>query len=254
MSSIFDETEFKAVLEDLNKLGLSDKEAKVYLSLLQQGEVGSSKIIVSSGLHGQFVYQALKELEEKGLVQHVIVRGRKKFSAKGPAMLSMLVDQKKKIADGIVEKLDRIVISPDKQQFEIFQGKESFVSREFDLLSKAQEGSVLLIIGGTGDMFTKTLDKQFGEYEYLRMKKNIKVRYIGSEGQRINLANAGDTRRLFEYRLLPGLFTGEVNTNIWPDSVTFNIFGEPTTNFSVSNIKIAESYRQFFETLWKLAR
>lgn len=254
MPTIFDKNEFTDIVDGLTKLGLTKKESAVYLSLLQQGEVRSSKIISDTGLHSQFVYQALAGLEEKGLAQHTIMRGRKKFSAKAPTVLQALVEQKKKIADNIQEKLKHMVIPPGLHQFEIFQGNDSFISNEFDLLEKAQEGASLLVIGGTGDAFAKTLGTQLNEYEYIRIKKNIRVRYIGSEGQRINLTNDSETRKLFEFRLLPGLFTGEVNTNILPDSVGFNIFGEPTTNFTVSNTMIAESYRQFFETLWKLAR
>lgn len=254
MSIKFDKKQNIDVLNDLKQLGLSEKEAVVYCSLLHQGEVGSSKIITSTGLHGQFVYQALHNLEEKGLVQHIIMRGRKKFSAKSPRTLLNLIDQQKRVAESVRDRLESMVVAPEQRQFEIFQGQETFVSHEFDVLRSAPEGSSLLIIGGAGDGFINALGKQFGEYEYIRIKKNIKVRYIGSEGQRTHLMNASETRTLFEYRLLPGLFTGEVNTNIWTDVIGFNIFGEPTTNFTISNRKIAESYRKFFETLWKIAR
>jgi hypothetical protein len=45
-----------------------------------------------------------------------------------------------------------------------------------------------------------------------------------------------------------------VNTNIWPDSIGFNIFGQPVTSFVISNPIIAGSYKQFFETLWNMAK
>ena len=56
--------------------------------------MGSSKIVATTKLHGQFVYNALATLEEKGLVKHSVVNGRKKFQANTPERLSQLIDEK----------------------------------------------------------------------------------------------------------------------------------------------------------------
>ncbi|MES2953292.1 MAG: helix-turn-helix domain-containing protein [Patescibacteria group bacterium] len=254
MSLILDEKEGLLLTEDLRKLGLSEKEALVYLSLLRHGESGSSKIITDTGLHGQYVYQALESLEGRGLTQHVIKRGRKKFSAKSPTAIARLIDQQKLLADSLVGKLEKLMVLPQEQQFEVYQGKESYIAHEFDLLEKAEEGSELLVIGGTGDQFYETMGERLNTYDSLRRKKSISIRYIGSEGQRATLAKTHGKREKFEIKLLPGLFTGSVNTNVWPDSLGFNIYGEPVTRFTITSTVVAGSYRQFFETLWKMAR
>src|SRR3989344_4707586 len=251
---MFDKKEESKILTDLQALGLSDKEAKVYTSLLKLGEVGSSKIIKEAELHGQYVYQALGSLEKRGLVQHVIKNGRKKFSAKNPKVLARLIDQQKVIAENVAAKLQEMMVLPPDQRFEVFHGKESYVAHEFEMLEKAPEGSELLVIGGTGDKFNETMGDRLGEYMSLQVKKNIKVRYLGSEGQRATMSEMHGRRKLFEVRYLPGLFTGQVNTNVWPDAIGFNIFGEPVTRFTIWNPVVAGGYRQFFETLWKLAR
>ena len=70
----------KSLINNLEKLGLNHKEALVYIDLLtKQRPVGSSKIVHSTGLHGQFVYDSLYSLEDKGLVKHSVANGRKKF-------------------------------------------------------------------------------------------------------------------------------------------------------------------------------
>ncbi|TSC79273.1 MAG: Transcriptional regulator TrmB [Parcubacteria group bacterium Gr01-1014_29] len=244
----------KEILQNLEILGLSEKEAAVYVSLLRQGEVGSSKIIKETELHGQYVYQALGSLEEKGLVQHAIRRGRKKFSAKSPQVLTRLIDQQKVIADSVAIKLQEMMILPPDQRFEVFQGRESYVAHEFELLEQQQDGSELLVIGGAGDKFNEMMGERLQEYALLQVKKNISIRYIGSEGQRAGMPEMHGHRKLFESRYLPGLFTGQVNTNVWLDCLGFNIFGEPVTRFTIWSPVVAGSYRQFFETLWKLAK
>lgn len=247
------ENERREIANELEKLGLKEKEALVYMALLELGEVGSSKIALKTGLHTQFIYLALESLEQHGLAQHVVRRGRKKFSAKHPQALVRLVDSQKKTADSLAARLELITSLPKEQRFEVFQGSESYVAHEFDLLKEAPECSEILIISGEGDRFLNEMRNVMAEYEALRIKKQIAVRYIGSHAQKDYLQSNTNKRELFSYRLLPGLFTGQVSTDIWPSAISFNVYGEPVTSFVVSNEVIAGSYKQFFETLWKMA-
>ena len=251
---MIDENAQASAEKDLAKLGLVPKEASIYMALLQLGLVGSSKIITATGLHGQFVYQSLATLEEKGLVQHVIQNGRKKFSARPPAALLSIAEDQRRTAEAVAAQLEMLVGTPAPQQFQIFQGADSYIAHEFELLEKAPHGATLLIIGGLGDKFHQTMGDRVRAYDVLRTKKKIRVRYIGSEAQRDELQRAGIRRGDFDFRLLPGDFAGEVNTNVWPDAVSFNVYGTPIGKITITNTAIAASYRQFFETLWRMGK
>ncbi len=251
---MFDETAKKEIISGLLRLGLRYNESLVYISLLKLGETGSSKIIDNTGLHGQYVYQSLGQLERRGLAQHVVKRGRKKFSAKNPDALKRLVEQQKTIADDVTAKLKEILVMPAEQTFEVFQGRESYVAHEFDMLERAKNDSEALVIGGMGDKFNQTMGERLKEYAALQKRKNVRIRYLGSDSQRPTMQYVHGKRELFEIKYLPGLFTAEVNTNVWPDALAFNIFSEPVTHFTIWNPLVAASYRQFFETLWKLAK
>jgi len=250
---MLDEKEKQQIIRNLTALGLSERDAMVYLSLITQGEVGSSKIISQTGLHGQYVYNSLANLEEKGLVQHIIKNGRKKFSAKNPSILINLVDIQQRIAQETSARLAQIAVMPKDQKSETFQGNESYVAHEFDLLQNALNDCQLLIIGGKGDRFAKEMAENLKRYEKIRIEKNITVRYIGSQEQKQELEELIKSKKNFDYKILPGLFTGLVNTNIWPEAISLNIFGSPVTTFTLSNKEIAQSYALFFETLWNIA-
>ena len=103
MSKIIDKEGNQGLVEKLQELGLSDKEAAVYLALLPRQDIGSSKLIQTTGLHGQFVYDALAKLESLGLARHVIQRGRKKFSANTPNRLLSLVEEKRLAAQSVAK-------------------------------------------------------------------------------------------------------------------------------------------------------
>ena len=252
MSVNLGENERLEIISSLESLGLNEKESLVYLALVQTGETGSSNLSRATDLHTQFIYQALESLEKVGLAQHVIRRGRKKFSAKHPQSLVRHADQQRRTAESVATILEKLTTMPKEQRFEVFQGRDSYVAHEFDFLKETPADSEILIISGDGDRFLEEMGDLIREYEKIRLKKQISVRYVGSRGQQNYLASNSHKRELFSYRLLPGLFTGQVSTDIWPSAIGFNIYGSPVMSFVVSNEVIAGSYRQFFETLWKL--
>ncbi len=244
------------IIKNLQLLGLREKEALVYMALLELGQAGSSKIIQKTGLHGQFVYDALATLDERGLSTHVVRNGRKKFSANPLKRLESLVSKQQEVLESVTRELRSLSVLPEAQQFEVYQGDESYRDYEFQYLEKVPESSVLNIIGGgkSNNKFFDIIGDQWGDYQALRRAKKIKVRYIGSADQeKFQVTDSKDTE-YFEQRVLPGKFSGLVNTNIWPNAVGFNLFGNPVMAFVITNKEIADSYNQFFEVLWNLSK
>ncbi len=255
MSTNFDENSDKFLVKQLESLGLTEKESRVYLALLSKNDVGSSKIILATGLHGQFVYGALARLEQLGLVKHVIQNGRKKFSANPPLRLLSIVEEKKLTAQNIARQLQERYSRKHEQDFEVFQGESAFTMHQFDMLERVEQNQEALAICGPTERFLATLGEgETDEFEELRIKKGLRVRYIGMEPMRERLAEMRKWRQLWEYRIFPGTSTGLVDTDIWPDNITFNIFGDPILSFTITNKIVADGYRSFFESLWNLSK
>lgn len=243
------------LLKQLADIGLGEKEARVYLALLPRHDVGSSKIIVATGLHRQFVYDALGRLEQLGLVKHVIQNGRKKFSANPPLRLLSIVEEKRLAAQNIARQLQERYSGRHEQDFEVFQGESAFMAHQFDMLEKVSVDQEALAICGPSERFLATLGEgDTDEFERLRIEKRLRVRYIGMEPMRERLTEMSKWRKLWEFRIFPGTSTGLVDTDIWPDNITFNIFGDPILSFTITNQAVADGYREFFESLWKLSK
>jgi len=255
MSKKIDESK-DAVLKHLEELGLTEKEARVYLALLPHRDIGSSKIIRATGLHGQFVYNALESLEEKGLAKHVVERGRKKFTANTPKRILALLEEKRLSAQSIVRQLESRFAGAHEQDFEVYQGESAFVAHQMDLLYVQPVGAPVDVIATETEEYMETLRKygMHEEYEKVRLERKISVRYIGSEHQGEYLAGMKRTRKLWEHRQLPGLATGIMSIDVWADRTTFISYAEPFLCFTLVNKEVTDGYRQFFETLWKMAK
>ena len=68
------------------------------------------------------------------------------------------------LAQAMADRCRAVQQEPGCQQFEVFQGVDSFIAHEFELLDCVPERSELLIIGGSGDQFAKTMAWRLDEY------------------------------------------------------------------------------------------
>lgn len=252
MSKEIDDIGNKDLYKKLEELGLTDKEARVYIALLPRQDTGTSNLIRATGLHGQFVYMALERLEELGLAKHVVQSGRKKFSANPPERIVSLVKEKELTAHTIVRQLHERFAGKHEQSFEVFQGDSAFVAHEFALLEACPEGSSIDILAGNGDKYVEIFGHELNDYERIRIERRVRLRYISMSGNPNYLKIMAQTRPFFEYRVLPQS-ASEVDMDIYGDKINFMIYGSPVVAFTFTNKKIAEGYKGFFEVLWNLS-
>ena len=83
-------------LSVLEKIGLSNAEIEVYLTLLKLGLTPSNKIIRETEFRKSTVYESINRLQEKGLVSSVIKDSRKYFEATESGRLIEFVHDKRR--------------------------------------------------------------------------------------------------------------------------------------------------------------
>jgi len=254
MTKIIDEKENNELLQNLESFGVLGHSGEVYLALLGEKEAGITRLEQKTGLHRQLIYNALYDLEKKGLTKHTIYNGRKRFSAQPARRLQTLVDEKQKIASDLMEKLSALSLPGQKQEFEVFQGEASFIAHEMQSLLEAKEGETLSVLASNWERFYNIMSYKIDDYEKLRSARNIKLRIIGLESQISFMRVAKTKRPLFEYRVVSGLKNGLMDTSIWEKSISFNFFGEPPIIFDLKNEEIARSQQTFFDSLWKMGK
>ncbi len=73
----------------LQEMGLSGNEARIYLSLLEEGKALVSTISKSTGIHRRNVYDSLNRLIEKGLVFQLHSKRESIYQAVRPSRCSI---------------------------------------------------------------------------------------------------------------------------------------------------------------------
>jgi len=79
----------------LVEAGLSDKEANIYLALLQLGSATPTVLAQKTHVNRSTAYLTLSSLQKRGLVSAVDARGKQCFVAESPERLIKLADQAK---------------------------------------------------------------------------------------------------------------------------------------------------------------
>ncbi len=246
------QTSDKKLIDVLINNGLSENEARVYLALLTLGQTGIAALSRKSKLHGQLVYRALAELETRQLVDKTTINQRARYTARSPQLfLKQVSETRDKLAASITQ-LENLHTTNLSDQLQMTLGRAEFVATELAMISKTPKQSELLIISGENDQFWHVMGEHMNEHDFVRQKREICIRYVGSEVQRRNLTERQSP--LFSFRLLPHHFTGTVNIAVFPQIFGTYIFTDPPASMYVHNQHVAESYRSFFEALWKMGK
>jgi HTH-type transcriptional regulator, sugar sensing transcriptional regulator len=235
-------------------VGLTPKEADVYLALVELGATSATNIIQKTGLHRAVVYDLLGRLIEKGLVGHVI-KGRKKvFEATNPSRLLEILKEKEERVMTILPKLMELSNFKEHLDVKIYKGKEGIKNVFEDIIrDRPKEWLSLGSAGETYQLFPAFLD----EFHKNRIKAKIIARgLISRKPIAKERAKKLTKMTLTEIRFLPKSFLTPTVINIYGEKVTLYSVTKEKIPFIIllENKQIALSFKEYFEWLWKLAK
>src|SRR3989344_388940 len=120
----------------LQDLGLSDKEALIYLALLQVDSTTALDLSKKTKINRSTVYVVIDSLSKKGLVSETTIGKKTQFQAESPERLETFVENRKQQFEEQSERLKDIIPeiksiqreSGERPVVKYFEGKEGIVS------------------------------------------------------------------------------------------------------------------------------
>ncbi len=251
----------KMDLSVLEKIGLSNAEIQVYLTLLKLGPSPSRRIVKETDFRKSTVYNSIGRLQERGLVSYVIKDSRKYFEATKPESLLELVNGMGREIEGYKREVSELVSKieesyPDIKpiaEAQILSGLDGFKTMRRDVLKNP--GAELLLIGAMGREI-EAMPEFFKIWNNTRVRDGISMRILFKKSMGERLKNPKKhLRRDFEIRYLPRNIESPAVINVYEDRVVNVIWsgGQPLC-FMMINEELAQSYKEYFEYLWKKAR
>ncbi len=243
----------------LQKIGLTNNEIKVYLSLLRIGKSTSYILVKEANISSGKIYETLDKLIQRGLVSYVITRGRKHFLAADPEKLVEYVQRKEQEIHQNLEEINAIIpelklkkkITEEETKAEIYEGIDG-IKTVYELMLRETSPSNTILIFGAPKEAGEKLDIYFDNFNKRRIEKKIILKII------LNYKHPREqklkTLKKTQIKVFPkGIITPSW-VNVFEDYVAiFNILDKPVV-FLLKNKKTAESYRQYFDLMWKTAK
>jgi predicted transcriptional regulator len=247
---------------DLRKVGLTDGEVKLYDSLLELGETTRAQLVKKSGVSPSKIYDVINRLTEKGLVSSVKKHGILHFSAANPERLKEFLEQKENdiekekqlVTNLLPSLLSRYQKTEEETDVEVFYGWEGLKTVFLDLENSMSKDDESLVFGASVGKNPEQADIFFTKHQQRVEKLGYKVRIIFNDDMR-------DRKDRYKYYanhkkhkirfLYSHTFT---ELYIYKNSVLFLMLLKKPIAINVKNSDVVDSFRQFFETMWKDAK
>ena len=231
--------------ENLKKAGLTGNEARIYLELLQRGSINGSQLANKAGLDRTLTYQVLNNLIKKGLVNYIIKEHKKHFEASSPNNLLNPIKEKKAFIEDLIPELKNLEKAKDTiNEVSVYEGKEGLRATYMLWL---EEKDTFCAFGSTGRLYDVL-------YESPRIAKEIEKK--GLKG-RVVINPKYKGHKMMQYKNLHFKFLdvdSEATTTVFGEVVCIHLIKEKPIVIIIKNKYIAESYRNYFEFLWKAAK
>jgi len=236
----------------LRGIGLSEKEVKIYLALLDFGEALPRVIANRSGVKRSTAYFTLNEMVKRGIATKVKIGGYDHYQPINPQTLlnqqNKLFQDLESIVPALLARQGRFSIQP---QITIHHGREGVIHVMEDSLSTDGE-----IFGWANidEAATGYLKDYYPEYIKKKNKRKIWVRGIftgGPEGRKFQERSIKELREV--YTIPEDIFPFANEVNIYDDRI-FIISHADKLGIIIQNENIAETQRSIFKLSFYAAR
>jgi len=237
---------------ELVHLGLSEKEAKVYLAALELGKSPVQKIAQKASVNRATTYVQIQSLTKKGLVSSYAEGKKQYFIAEAPEKLSLLFREQSMAIQRKQEYLDKILpglksisnLTKDKPTVRYFEGKDGLraMSEEFFLIKHVESAKMIYSVD--------LLNKVFTEEERMlmlerRMGKKVKVKSIINDEENRLVSDAEN------YTIPCSKYPITSDIAFFGDKVRIATQKGELVGLIIENKEISDTLKTLFDLAWQ---
>jgi sugar-specific transcriptional regulator TrmB len=233
---------------ELEYLGFTPNEAKVYLALLRLGKAKAGSVARECRLERTSTYHALQRLASTGIVSVIMESQRKVFAAAPPESIAGIFKEKEDRAALLVPALKEIKQSArEKETILKFKGYGGIKAVLQDLLKSSKEGDEYLVMGMEGQL-SQRLPAFADIYVARKDEKKLKCRAL------VRKTSGKIMSKYTTVRYVPQETVSPLNVNIYGDKVALLIWSETPEAVILDNVETARAFRAYFEFMWRHAK
>ena len=235
----------------LKKLGLTEKEAKIYLACLELGTGTVVKISRKAEITRGSTYDVLEEMLDKGYVSKLHKDKHMVFSAVDPEILMKNYKDRLRDFEMALPELKGLFNQySSRPKVRYFEGLDGIKRVYEDTLTATTE---ILNYSNTHEILSHWPTYN-DDYVSLRTQKSIFLRGIAPSDEYGKKLIKDDRKYLREFRLLSSKdfnFTNEIN--IYDNKVAIVSFSPELIGIIIESQAIADTQRDIFKMAWGFA-
>ncbi len=243
------------LLLNLEKFGLAEKEARVYLASLELGESPANDIALKSSIPRTLTYDILERLIGLGLVSYAIRNSKKYFIAAEPKAFIRILEEKQNSIKKILPQLTILqkTKGAKRPKVEIFEGKEGMKTVMNGLL---RSGVKEFFSYGSSKVSYELMPAYFTHWHKERAKQKITywVIYNDSKETRERVRRLKSSMIYARYKFMPINIQSPTLTLVYQNKVVLQKWTKDPFSVVIEDNQMAENHKQYFKELWKIAK
>ncbi|MBN2095474.1 MAG: helix-turn-helix domain-containing protein [Candidatus Aenigmarchaeota archaeon] len=237
----------------LKKFDLTDAESKIYLDLLRFGESTAPEIVKRIKFYKATVYNALSNLERKGLVTHMKRRGREVYSPESPKKFFEMLEEKKSCFESVFPLLEKMHTSKSpKREVRVIDGMEGLKAYFSDV---CEVGGELYTVGSALQMIPvmKHRAMQFLN-KFKKEGISAKAIFVDKSDVRELASGLSQIFPIAKVRFYPEEYFSTVSFATYGDRLTLLTCSDEPLVVIIRDQRFADAFRKFFEMIWLVSR
>ncbi|EKD58879.1 MAG: transcriptional regulator, TrmB [uncultured bacterium] len=238
---------------ELQNIGLNDKEARIYLACLELGPTNIQNIASKADIKRSTVYEILESLKGKGLM-HTTTKGkRKQYLAAEPENLLATIKEKEKALKEILPQLKSINnVGFAKPKITFYEGKEGLREIYMEALKSSTNNADWI---SPMKSVLETVGTEWMEhYVELKVKKNYWIRSIHVSDLVIDSYKYQDSttfkKTLRDVRFSPKDMNIPNAIGIYDNKVAILSSRKEGFGFIIESDDYAQSMKELYKLLW----
>ena len=236
------------MVKELEELGFSEKEAKIYILLAREREVSAPKIATLLDIDRRTVYDTINALFHKGYVSRKKIQGKEVFSAVNP---EIIIDNFKDKIENFKKIIPELLKPREKeneryQEINILYGIRAVES----LLNNALKSKSEILLMGRGGYLLEQLRES--KHQFIPKLNSLNWKMIQT-----NYYKKHSKKEEFipkEIRYLPDNIKLDVAYIVFDNKLYFFTKKKEIMLIEIIDKAFSDTFRTYFKLLWNIAK
>lgn len=239
------------IIESLQSLGLNEKEAKVYTSLLGLGRASAYSVSEKSGLKKPTTYVILGDLIEKGLVLKVPRVRKQLFVAKSPDEFFALAEERLSLAKKALPELMAMALGKRPKMRSLFYEGIHGVRQALWYRLREMRGQQFVGFYASPHEAEKEFEDLSVEWNNELLKQRVTIRGIVPDHPSLTEWRSRDSKYGHTMRIIPFERYSATNSIEVGDTFVRILAFRDLQAIIIENPDVARTVRQIFEMVWR---